>query len=105
MKSTIKGNIISIVTICTVIIIVFTAVINGGTTSKVVINDKKDLLMEQAKTNAETMNEWMAKQGALVHSIRNTVAFMDKKDTDQIMDYLEMCLNDNDAALMYYCCF
>ena len=105
MKNTIKGNIISIVTICTVIIIILTAVINGGTTSRIVINDKKDLLMEQAETNAETMSEWMAKQGDLVHNIRNTIAFMDKKDTDQIMDYLEVCLNENDAALMYYCCF
>lgn len=61
--------------------------------------------MEEAQTNAEVMNEWLKKQGDVVHTIRNTLAFMDTKDKQDIMDYLENCLAENDAALMYYCCF
>ena len=93
------------ITICTVLIILVTAIANGVATSRVTVNGKKDLLMEEAQTNAEVMNEWLKKQGDVVHTIRNTLAFMDTKDKQDIMDYLENCLAENDAALMYYCCF
>lgn len=105
MRKTIKGSLIFVVTICTVIIILLTALVNGGTTSSIIIKDKKALLQEEAQTNAQTIDEWIAKQGDIVHTISNTIAFTDKKDTEQIMDYLELCLSENDAALMYYCCF
>ncbi len=105
MKRTIKGNLETMITICTVLIILVTAIANGVATSRVTVNGKKDLLMEEAQTNAEVMNEWLKKQGDVVHTIRNTLAFMDTKDKQDIMDYLENCLAENDAALMYYCCF
>ena len=35
----------------------------------------------------------------------NALAYIDSKDTDAIMDYLEVNLNENENALMYYCCF
>ena len=43
----------------------------------------------QAGTNANVVNEWLVEDGNIVHTIRNGVAFMNTKDTDQIMDYLE----------------
>ena len=49
------------------------------------------------------MNEWLVEDGNIVHTIRNGVAFMNTKDTDQIMDYLEVNLAKdykNDAG--YY---
>lgn len=105
MKRTIKGNLVTVITICTVLIILVTAIANGVATSRVIVNGKKELLAEEAQTNAEVMNEWLKKQGDVVHTIRNTLAFMDTKDKQEIMDYLETCLAENDAALMYYCCF
>ena len=37
--------------------------------------------------------------------MKNALAVMDRDDTDAIMDYLEVNLNENENALMYYCCF
>ena len=57
----------------------------------------------QAGTNANVVNEWLVEEGNIVHTIRNGVAFMNTKDTDQIMDYLEVNLAKdykNDAG--YY---
>lgn len=48
----------------------------------------------QAGTNANVVNEWLVEDGNIVHTIRNGVAFMNTKDTDQIMDYLEVNLAD-----------
>lgn len=105
VKKTIKGNLIGIVTICTVLIILITVFANGFATSRMTVRDKKDLLLEEALTNADVMDQWIKEQGDIVHTIRNSIAFFDKKDPDTIMDYLEVCLAENDAALMYYCCF
>lgn len=105
MKRTIKGNLVITTAICTVLIILITALANGISTSRVTVNGKKELLKETADTNAEVMDEWLTKQGEIIHTIRNTLAFMNTKDKQEIMDYLESCLAQNDAALMYYCCF
>ena len=48
----------------------------------------------QAGTNANVVNEWLVEDGNIVHTIRNGMAFMNTKDTDQIMDYLEVNLAD-----------
>ena len=105
MKRTIKGNLVITIAVCTVLIILITAIANGASTSRVTVNGKKELLKETADTNAEVMDEWLTKQGEIIHTIRNTLAFMNTKDKQEIMDYLESCLAQNDAALMYYCCF
>lgn len=53
----------------------------------------------QAGTNANVVNEWLVEDGNIVHTIRNGVAFMNTKDTDQIMDYLEVNLADTVAGV------
>ena len=53
----------------------------------------------QAGTNANVVNEWLVEEGNIVHTIRNGVAFMNTKDTDQIMDYLEVNLADAVAGV------
>lgn len=53
----------------------------------------------QAGTNANVVNEWLVEDGKIVHTIRNGVAFMNTKDTDQIMDYLEVNLADAVAGV------
>ena len=51
------------------------------------------------------MNEWLSEQGNIAHTITNAVAFMNTKDPDTIMNYLEKNLSENKDALMYYVCF
>lgn len=54
----------------------------------------RNFVEAQAGTNANVVNEWLVEDGNIVHTIRNGVAFMNTKDTDQIMDYLEVNLAD-----------
>lgn len=54
----------------------------------------RNFVETQAGTNANVVNEWLVEEGNIVHTIRNGVAFMNTKDTDQIMDYLEVNLAD-----------
>lgn len=54
----------------------------------------RNFVEAQAGTNANVVNEWLIEDGNIVHTIRNGVAFMNTKDTDQIMDYLEVNLAD-----------
>ena len=54
----------------------------------------RNFVEAQAGTNANVVNEWLVEDGKIVNTIRNGVAFMNTKDTDQIMDYLEVNLAD-----------
>lgn len=59
----------------------------------------RNFVEAQAGTNANVVNEWLIEDGNIVHTIRNGVAFMNTKDTDQIMDYLEVNLADAVAGV------
>lgn len=59
----------------------------------------RNFVETQAGTNANVVNEWLVEEGNIVHTIRNGVAFMNTKDTDQIMDYLEVNLADAVAGV------
>lgn len=59
----------------------------------------RNFVEAQARTNANVVNEWLVEEGNIVHTIRNGVAFMNTKDTDQIMDYLEVNLADAVAGV------
>lgn len=102
---TIKGRIAMFVTICTVLIILLNTLTNSMTTRNIMVQDAKNLLMEEAKANADIINEWLKEEGKIVDTMANALAYIDSKDTDAIMDYLEVNLNENENALMYYCCF
>lgn len=105
LKGSIRFRIAGLVTIGIVVIILVTAVINGATTRNILIDNESVILSNEAVANAEVINEWLKKQGDIVHTLRNTLAFMDEKDEQMIMDYLEENLANNEDALMYYCCF
>jgi methyl-accepting chemotaxis protein len=62
------------------------------------------LVNAQAEDNADIVNEWLAEQGNIVHTIRDAIAHMDTDDYEDIMDYLEVNLESNEYALMYYFC-
>ena len=102
---TIKGRIAVFVTICTVLIILLNTLTNSMTTRNIMVQDAKNLLTEEAEANADIINEWLKEEGKIVDTMANALAYMDSKDTDAIMDYLEVNLNENENALMYYCCF
>lgn len=105
VMTTIKGQIELIITLCTVFIIAVICIINGISTRNIMVSNEKELLEKTASTTSDVINQWLEEQADVVHTIRNALAYMDKKDTEAIMDYLEINLAENENALMYYCCF
>lgn len=105
LRGSIRFHIAGLVTAGIVVIILATAFINGVTTRNVMVNNEGIILSDEAVSNAEVISQWLEKQGNIVHTLRNSLAFMNEKDAQKIMDYLEENLADNEDALMYYCCF
>lgn len=103
--STIKGQIELIITLCTVFIIAVICIINGISTKNIMESNEKELLKKTAVITSHVINGWLEEQADIVHTIRNGLAYMNSKDTEAIMDYLELNLAENENALMYYCCF
>lgn len=102
---TIKGNILTFVSICTILIILFITLSAGFSLSMVTTQNAKELLTEKVQENAEIIDSWLLREGSIVHTIKIALSDMDADDKDKIMDYLEKNLADNENALMYYCCF
>ena len=105
VRNSIRFSIAVLVTICTFVIILVTAFINGINTKKVMVQNENTILVDEAVSNAEVISQWLEKQGDIVHTLRNSLAFMNEKNEKKIMDYLEQNLPNNEDALMYYCCF
>lgn len=103
--NTIKGRIAILITICTVIIIAVMIANSAISTRNIMISDEKNLLREDAESNANTINQWLDEQSSIVHTLGLGLQYMNDNDTDAIMDYLEVNLAENKDALMYYCCF
>lgn len=103
-KGSIRGRIEFAITLGTILIIVVTVVNSAWMTRNTMVTNAKQLLTANAQTNAKVIDQWLNEEAAVVHAMRNTLAFMDTKDGDTIMNYLEKQLNDNENALMYYCC-
>ncbi len=105
VKGSIRFRISGLVTVGIIVIIFVTALINGVTTKKVMIDNENVILSDEAVSNAKIINQWLEQQGDIVHTLRNSLAFMNEKDEQKIMDYLAENLACNEDALMYYCCF
>ena len=110
MKQKVKKSIKSRITILTgllVSVIILVLVINSAVHLRsALISNEEQVLEIQAENSANLVNQWLSEQEEIVHSIRNTLGHRYKKeDTDAIMDYLNMCLSENENALMYYCCY
>lgn len=104
-KGSIKFRIAALVTIGIVVIILVTAFINGASTKNIMVDNEAIILSDEAVSNAKVINQWLKEQGSIVHTLRNTLTFIDEKDEQMIMDYLEENIAGNEYALMYYCCF
>lgn len=101
---TIKTSISVSVTLMVIVLIVITTVFSCMTNRKIMIQDEENLIQSEADKSAETINGWLEKQAETIHTMCTTLKYMDTKDADVIMDYLEKNLNENGNALMYYCC-
>ena len=100
----IKGNIISYVAICTVVIIMVTATLNSIVMRNVLLANGQAALTEKAENTGELIDEWLIRQAYIVNTMKNTIATMHTDDMEAVMDYLETNLAENPDALMYYCC-
>lgn len=105
MGKTIKSKITMQTVLSLVLAILLCELLSVSSLKSNLTTQARSFVDAQADTNASVVNEWLVEQGNIVHTIRNGVAFMNTKDTDQIMDYLEVNLAENKDALMYYVCF
>lgn len=101
----IKGKIILYVTLCTILMIAVTAVINSIALKDALKTSEHDLLIADAKNTSNVIDEWLVRQGDIVETMKCSIETMDKDDKEAIMDFLEVNLKNNKDALMYYCCF
>lgn len=100
----IKGNIISYVALCTVIIIAVTATLNSIVLRNVLMTNGHNTLREEAEYNGELIDEWLERQADIVITMKSALETMDTDDMESVMDFLEVNLAENPDALMYYCC-
>lgn len=105
MTKTIKGR-ISVQTMLyltvAILVCVFMAAFSLNT---IITKSTKSSIATQAQANAKLVNEWLKEEGNIVHTLRDSIQFMNSTDTDMIMDFLEEALSENPDALMYYVCF
>ena len=101
----IKGRIILYVVLCTIVMIAVTAVINSIVLKDALITSEYDILIEEAESNSDIIDEWLIRQADIVETMKSALATMDSENKDGIMDFLEENLAENEDALMYYCCF
>lgn len=100
----IKGNIISYVALCTVIIILVTSTLNSIVMRNVLLTKGQTALTENTQNTGDLIDEWLTRQAYIVNTMKNTLSIMPTNDMDAVMDYLEINLAENPDALMYYCC-
>ena len=105
MGKTIKGKITVQTIIYMIIAILVCEMVSVNALNRNMTSQTKTYVKAQAQTNANIVNEWLVEQGNIIHTLTNAIAFMNTKDTDKIMDYLEKNLKENKDALMYYLCF
>lgn len=101
----IKGRIIICAAVSTIIIIAITALINSIVLNAALKNSEHSVLTAEAEGTADIIDDWLTGQANIVEIMKNALEGMDRTDSEAIMDFLEKNLADNEAALMYYCCF
>lgn len=102
---TIKGRIILYVAGSTILIIAITALINSMVFNAALKSSEHSVLIAEAEGTADIIDDWLTGQADIVEVMKNALEGMEKTDSEAIMAFLEKNLADNEAALMYYCCF
>lgn len=93
-----------IVAICILVIVSVCEISTVAIIQKLVIKDSKEMLESKTADNAVIIDNWIEEQGRIITTMMDSLSYMDTLDHEEIMDYLEMQLPQNDAALMYYVC-
>ena len=102
---TIKGRIILFASLSIILIIAVTAGINSVVLKDALKTSEHNVLMAEAESTSDIIDEWLTGQANIVETMKNALETMEKEDTEAIMDFLAANLENNEAALMYYCCF
>ncbi len=105
MGRTIKGKITIQTIVYLLVALAVCEIVSVVTLNRNMTSQSQMYIQAEARNNAAVVNEWLLEQGNIMHTITDALAFMNTKDTEQIMDYLEQNLNENKDALMYYVCF
>lgn len=99
------GRIVLYVALCTILIIAVTAVINSMVLKEALKTSEHNVLIAEAESTSDVIDEWLMGQANIIRTMKNALENMEKEDTETIMDFLKQNLDNNEAALMYYCCF
>ena len=102
---TIKGRIILFASLSIILIIAVTAGINSVVLKDALKTSEHNVLVAEAESTSDIIDEWLTGQANIVETMKNALETMEKEDTEAIMDFLAANLENNEAALMYYCCF
>ena len=75
----IKGNIISYVALCIVIIIAVTATLNSIVLRNVLITNGHNTLLEEAGNTSELIDEWLIRQAYIVETMESALRTMEDR--------------------------
>lgn len=84
-KGTIRGRIELAITLGTVLIIAVTVINSALITKNTMVQNEKQLLTANADTNAQVIDQWLLKEAGIIHTMRDTLAYMDTKDGETIL--------------------
>jgi methyl-accepting chemotaxis protein len=104
IAKTIKGKILLMAAIYLILTVVFCETVNINILTKNMTEQARDYVKAEADTNANTINEWLENQQDIVHTLATSIEYVNFSDENDIMDYLQLNLANNDNALMYYFC-
>jgi len=101
----IKDRIVASVIAFMAAAVIILVVINSVKSAQTMRSSAESTITLEATNNAKMLDEWLARQGAVVETMKTALQNMPYDDTDAIEDYLEECLAANPSALMYYVCY
>jgi methyl-accepting chemotaxis protein len=104
ITKTIKGKIVLMTAIFLIATVIVCEAINVNALNKNMTLQAQEFVDTEAQNNANIINEWLIGQGNIVRTLGNSIEYMNFNDKEEIMNYLETHLADNDSAIMYYFC-
>lgn len=105
LLGSIKGRVILYVTLSSVLMIAVTALVYSLVLNSALKTSEHAALVAEIDGTSDIIDEWLVGQANIIETMKSALEDMDKEDPEAIMDFLEANLNNNDDALMYYCCF
>ncbi|MCR4586301.1 MAG: hypothetical protein K5686_11325 [Lachnospiraceae bacterium] len=101
----IKDRLLAILIGILLAIIAVLTVLNAVRSSAIMGENENKSIITNASDNAKLIGAVLSEQGAIVNAAALAISGMDYENTDEIENFLEKCLNNNPAALMYYACY